>query len=83
MDRVGEAISRIPEITQEWLPVVFLLLMLAVVYLLWRTLQLMPKIKPAEQDAQGKSSIRWEDVAGLPEAKSELQVTELLREHGA
>ncbi len=80
MGAVGEWIGKIPEITQEWLPVVFLLLMLAVVYLLWRTLQLMPKIKPAEQDTQGKSSIRWEDVAGLPEAKSELQeVVDFLR----
>ena len=52
MGAVGEWIGKIPEITQEWLPVVFLLLMLAVVYLLWRTLQLMPKIKPAEQDTQ-------------------------------
>jgi cell division protease FtsH len=80
MGAVGEWIGKIPEITQEWLPVVFMLLMVAVVYLLWRTLQLMPKIKPAEQDTQGKSSIKWDDVAGLPEAKSELQeVVDFLR----
>ena len=79
-DHVGDVISQIPDVTQTWLPVFFLLLMIVIVWLLWRTMQLMPKIKPARQDAQGKSSIRWEDVAGLPEAKAELQeVVDFLR----
>jgi cell division protease FtsH len=79
-DRVGDVISQIPDVTQTWLPVFFLLLMIVIVWLLWRTMQLMPRIKPAQQDAQGKSSIRWEDVAGLPEAKAELQeVVDFLR----
>ncbi|MDX6423029.1 MAG: cell division protease FtsH, partial [Gaiellaceae bacterium] len=78
--RVGDVFSQIPDVTQTWLPVFFLLLMIVIVWLLWRTMQLMPKIKPARQDAQGKSSIRWEDVAGLPEAKAELQeVVDFLR----
>jgi cell division protease FtsH len=77
---MGDVLSKIPSVTQEWLPVFFLLLMMVIVYLLWRTMQLMPRIKPARQDAQGKSSIRWEDVAGLPEAKAELQeVVDFLR----
>src|SRR5918996_3285607 len=81
MDRVGDIFSQIPEVTARWLPVAFVLLLVVIVYLLWRTLQLMPRIKPAEQDAQGKSSIKWEDVAGLPEAKSELQeVVDFLRQ---
>jgi cell division protease FtsH len=80
MDRLGDIFSQIPEVTARWLPVAFVLLLVAIVYLLWRTLQLMPRIKPAEQDAQGKSSIKWDDVAGLPEAKSELkEVVDFLR----
>jgi cell division protease FtsH len=80
MDRVGDIFSQIPEVTARWLPVAFVLLLVVIVYLLWRTLQLMPRIKPAEQDAQGKSSIKWDDVAGLPEAKSELkEVVDFLR----
>jgi cell division protease FtsH len=80
MDRVGDIFSQIPEVTSRWLPVAFVLLLVVIVYLLWRTLQLMPRIKPAEQDAQGKSSIKWDDVAGLPEAKSELkEVVDFLR----
>jgi hypothetical protein len=46
-DRLGDALSSIPDVTQEWLPVFFLLLMFVIVYLLWRTMQLMPRIKPA------------------------------------
>ena len=46
-------ISEIPGVTQTWLPVFFLFLMIVIVWLLWRTMQLMPKIKPARQDAQG------------------------------
>jgi cell division protease FtsH len=81
VDRLGDVLNQIPEVTARWLPVAFLFLLVAIVYLLWRTLALMPRIKPAEQDAQGKSSIRWEDIAGLPEAKSELQeVVDFLRQ---
>jgi cell division protease FtsH len=60
-----------------WLPIVFFAL---IVYLLWRTLQLMPRIKPREIEPNSSSSVRWEDVAGLDEAKWELQeVVDFLR----
>jgi len=73
LDRVGDSLNQIPDVTQRWLPVAFLVLMIALVYLLWRTLQLMPRIKPSHVDASSKSSVTWKDVAGLQEAKSELQ----------
>ena len=41
-DRIGDVISQIPGVTQTWLPVFFLLLMIVIVWLLWRTMQLMP-----------------------------------------
>src|ERR671935_1309890 len=53
-----------------WLPLVFFGL---IVYLLWRTLQLMPRVKPKLVLPNSKSSVRWEEVAGLSEAKAELQ----------
>src|SRR5580765_7118229 len=64
-----------------WLPVLFFLLMCAIVYLLWRTVRLMPRVKPTEITPGSASSVTWNDVAGLEEAKVELQeVVDFLRD---
>src|SRR5437667_11629979 len=64
-----------------WLPVLFFLLMLVVVYLLWRTVKLMPRVKPTEITPGSSSSVTWAEVAGLDEAKGELQeVVDFLRD---
>src|SRR3989440_10263652 len=61
-----------------WLPLVFFGL---IVYLLWRTLQIMPRVKPKLVLPNSKSSVRWDEVAGLGEAKAELQeVVDFLRD---
>ena len=63
-----------------WIPVIFLLLMVVVVWLLWRTVKLMPRVKPTEITPGSSSSVTWAQVAGLDEAKAELQeVVEFLR----
>jgi cell division protease FtsH len=59
-----------------WVPVLFLGL---IVYFMWRTLGLMPKTKPQEIRAKSKTSVRWNDVAGIDETKDELrEVVEFL-----
>ncbi len=64
-----------------WLPVLFFLLMLFVCYLLWRTTKLMPRVKPNEITPGSSSAVTWDEVAGLDEAKAELQeVIDFLRE---
>src|ERR671926_1544449 len=61
-----------------WLPLVFFGL---IVYLLWRTVQLMPRVRPKLVTPGSRSSVRWEEVAGLEEAKAELQeVVDFLRD---
>ena len=61
-----------------WLPLVFFGM---IIYLLWRTLQIMPRVKPKLVEPHSKTSVRFEEVAGLEEAKSELQeVVDFLRE---
>src|SRR5690242_7038396 len=63
-----------------WLPVLFFLLMCAVVYLLWKTVKLMPRVKPMEITPGSASAVTWADVAGLEEAKEELQeIVDFLR----
>src|SRR5207302_5233221 len=64
-----------------WLPVMFFLLMCIVVWLLWRTVKLMPRVKPMEITPGSASAVTWSDVAGLDEAKAELQeIVDFLRD---
>jgi cell division protease FtsH len=61
-----------------WLPIAFFAL---IIYFLWRTMSLMPRVKPQSIQPHSSSSVRWADVAGLEEAKAELhEVVEFLRE---
>jgi cell division protease FtsH len=61
-----------------WVPILFFGL---IVYLLWRTLQVMPRVKPQSIQPHSSSSVRFDDVAGLEEAKAELhEVVDFLRE---
>jgi len=72
--------SKVSSFATNWLPVLFFLLMCVVVYLLWRTVKLMPRVKPMEITPGSESSVTWADVAGLDEAKEELQeIVDFLR----
>jgi cell division protease FtsH len=63
----------IPEWAGEWLPLLMFLCMIAIVYLLWRTLSVMPRVKPTHVEPGSRESISLADVAGVTEAKAELQ----------
>jgi len=70
----------IPAWAGEWLPLLMFLCMIAIVYLLWRTLQVMPRVKPTHVEPGSRESISLADVAGVTEAKAELQeVIDFLR----
>ena len=62
---------------QLWLPILF---MGVLVYLVWRTLKLMPRTKPQQITPRSASSVTWDDIAGVDETKDELrEVVEFLR----
>jgi cell division protease FtsH len=64
----------------NWLPLLFGVLLIMMVYILWRTLQVMPKVTAAKTISP-KSTVSWDDVAGLDEAKEELaEVIDFLRD---
>jgi cell division protease FtsH len=61
-----------------WLPI---LLFIVIIYLLWRTMQYMPRVKPAPIDRDSSEPVAWGDIAGVDEAKTELQeVVDFLRD---
>jgi cell division protease FtsH len=51
-------------------PIFFLAL---ICYFMWRTLRLMPRTKPQEITPRSRSSVTWDDVAGVEETKEELR----------
>src|ERR671932_266840 len=74
---VGHWIHEVGAAALMWLPLVFFGL---ICYLLWRTVQMMPRVKPAQLRPDSASSVSWSDVAGAEEAKAELlEVVDFLR----
>src|SRR3954464_4427837 len=64
----------------DWLPLLLALLFVLMVYVLWRTLQVMPRVTAAKT-VTSTSPVSWADVAGLQEAKEEREgVVAFLRE---
>src|SRR2546430_1626125 len=77
MPDIGHFIHHLPGLALTWLPIAFFG---AIVYLLWRTLALMPRVRPQAIEPHSKSSISFADVAGLEEVKEELtEIVEFLR----
>jgi cell division protease FtsH len=61
-----------------WLPIIFMGLIAAAV--VWMV-RYMPRTKPTEIAPSSSSSVRWDDVAGVEEAKDELrEVVEFMRD---
>jgi cell division protease FtsH len=61
-----------------WLPIFFFGIL---VVLIWRTIQLMPRVKPSLTAPNSKASVSFSDVAGVEDAKAELQeVVDFLRD---
>ena len=61
-----------------WLPIFFFAIL---VFLIWRTIQLMPRVKPNLTQPNSKASVSFSDVAGVEDAKAELQeVVDFLRD---
>jgi cell division protease FtsH len=64
----------------EWSGVFTILFMFLICFFLWRTLKLMPRTKPVQIKPEVKTSIGWDDIAGVDDAKDELrEVVEFLR----
>ena len=65
----------------QWEPVVGILFFAAIILILWRTLKVMPRVKPQQIRPASKQAVSFADIAGVDEAKAELQeIVEFLRD---
>jgi cell division protease FtsH len=65
----------------NWEPVIGILFFVAIVFVMWRMLKVMPRVKPQQIKPSSGDSVTFADIAGVDEAKAELQeIVEFLRE---
>jgi cell division protease FtsH len=74
-------VQDVQEWSLQWSSVVMIVFFAALIYLMWRTLKVMPRVKPQQIKPASKQAVRWEEIAGVDEAKGELQeIVEFLRD---
>jgi cell division protease FtsH len=65
----------------NWEPVLMIVFFTVIIIVLWRTLKVMPRVKPQQIKPASDQSVTFGDVAGVDDAKGELQeIVEFLRE---
>src|SRR5438445_7963689 len=74
-------VQEIQNFAYNWSPVVMILFFTALLFLMWRTLKVMPRVKPQQIKPASNQSVSFEDIAGVDEAKAELaEIVEFLRD---
>jgi cell division protease FtsH len=74
-------IQEIQNVAYNWQPVLTFVFFTAIILVMWRTLKVMPRIKPQRIKPAGKQAVSFGDIAGVDEAKAELQeIVEFLRD---
>src|SRR5271165_4462903 len=65
----------------NWEPVIAILFFTALIFMMWRMLKVMPRVKPQQIKPASNQAVTFADVAGVDEARAELQeIVEFLRE---
>src|SRR5918912_3491859 len=81
MRLVHEFFVQAREFVLAWWPLLVLTFYVALIYLFWRILEVMPRVKPVPVETAENTHISWEEIAGADEAKAELhEIVEFLRD---
>ncbi|HVP03861.1 MAG TPA: AAA family ATPase [Solirubrobacteraceae bacterium] len=74
-------LERLQQFGTNWSGFIGLIFMGALLFVLWKSLKLMPRTKPMQIKPQANLEVGWDDIAGADEAKAELvEVVEFLRD---
>src|SRR3989440_9581877 len=78
---VGHWFNSLADFATQWLPLAFFGILVLTAWLLWKTVGMMPRVRPTRVDSRSKSSVTWDDVAGVEEVRGELmEVVDFLRD---
>ncbi len=78
---VGHWFTSAADFATTWLPLAFFAILILTAWLLWKTVGMMPRIKPMHVDSRAKSQTTWADVAGVEEVRAELmEVVDFLKD---
>jgi cell division protease FtsH len=74
-------VQEIQSVAYNWQPVFTFIFFAVLIFVLWRTLKVMPRTKPQHIKPASKQQVSFNDIAGVDEAKAELQeIVEFLRD---
>src|SRR6478672_7913253 len=78
---VGHWFHNAADFATTWLPLAFFAILVLTAWLLWKTVGMMPRVRPQHQSSKAKSGTTWDDVAGVEEVRAELEeVVDFLRD---
>jgi cell division protease FtsH len=78
---VGNWFHNAADFATTWLPLAFFGILILTAWLLWKTVGMMPRVRPTHMDSRSKSAVTWADVAGVEEVRAELmEVVDFLRD---
>ncbi len=69
---VSSVFHDVSDFVTTWLPLAFFGILVLTAWLLWKTVGMMPRIKPVNQAQRAQSQTTWADVAGVEEVRGEL-----------